>query len=85
MTFQPILMLGDNMSMLLNTSVPSSVLKKMHNAIAYHGVWEPLVAKVMRFEYVKSKETLCDNLSKPFNNEGFHHLVKSWLFCVPEM
>jgi hypothetical protein len=31
----PSLMLGDNMSVVLNTTVPSSVLKK-HNAIAYH-------------------------------------------------
>jgi hypothetical protein len=32
----PGLMLGDNMSAVLNTTVPSSVLKKNHNAIAYH-------------------------------------------------
>jgi hypothetical protein len=32
----PTLMLGDNMSIVLYTSVPSSVLKKKHNAIAYH-------------------------------------------------
>jgi hypothetical protein len=31
----PVLMLGDNMSVVLNTTVPSSVLKKKHNAIAY--------------------------------------------------
>jgi hypothetical protein len=30
----PALMLGDNMSIVLNTTVPSSVLKKKHNAIA---------------------------------------------------
>ena len=34
----PTLMLGDNMSVVLNTSVPSSVLKEKHNAIAYHRV-----------------------------------------------
>jgi hypothetical protein len=28
------LMIGDNMSVVLNTTVPSSVLKKKHNAIA---------------------------------------------------
>jgi hypothetical protein len=32
----PTLMLGDKMSVVLNASVPSSVLKKKHNAIAYH-------------------------------------------------
>jgi hypothetical protein len=32
------LMLGDNMSVVLNTTFPSSLLKKKHNAIAYHRV-----------------------------------------------
>jgi hypothetical protein len=32
------LMPGDNMSVVLNDSVPSRVLKKRHNAIAYHYV-----------------------------------------------
>jgi hypothetical protein len=32
------LMLEDNMSLVVNTTVPSSVLKKNHNAIAYHCV-----------------------------------------------
>jgi hypothetical protein len=34
------LMLGDNTSVVLNTTVPSSVLKRKHNAIAYHRVKE---------------------------------------------
>jgi hypothetical protein len=31
----PALMLGDNMPVVLNTTVPSSALKKKHDAIAY--------------------------------------------------
>jgi hypothetical protein len=38
------LMLGDNMSVVLNTTVPSSVLKKKHNAIAYDRVREAITA-----------------------------------------
>jgi hypothetical protein len=34
----PTLMLGDNTAVILNTSVPSNVLKKKYNAIAYHQV-----------------------------------------------
>jgi hypothetical protein len=49
----PSLMLGDNMSVVLNTSIPSSFLKKKHNAIAYHRVREAIAAKVMRFAYIK--------------------------------
>jgi hypothetical protein len=78
-------MLGDNMTFVLNTSVPSSVLKKKHNAIAYHGVREAIAAKVMRFAYVKSEENVSDILTKPLSNERFHHLVKNWLLRVPEM
>ena len=49
----PALMLGDNMSVVLNTSVPSSVLKKKHNAIAYQCVHKVIAAKVLRFTYIK--------------------------------
>jgi hypothetical protein len=45
----PALMLGDNMPVVLNTTVPSSVLKKKHNAIAYHRVREAIAARIMRF------------------------------------
>jgi hypothetical protein len=69
----------------LNTSVPPSVLKKKHNAIAYHHVREAIAAKVMRFAYVKSEENVSDILTKPLSNENFHYIVKNWLFCVPEI
>jgi hypothetical protein len=80
----PTLMLGDNMSVVLNTSAPSSVLKKKHNAIAYHCVREAIAAKVMRFAYVKSEENVSDILTKPLSNAKFHHLVKNWLFVFPK-
>jgi hypothetical protein len=44
-------MLGDDMSIFLNTSVPLSILKKKHNAIAFHRVQEAIVAKMMRFAF----------------------------------
>jgi hypothetical protein len=78
----PTLMLGDNMSMVLNTWVPSSVVKKKHNAIGYHRVREAIAAKVMRFACVKIEENVSDILTKPLSNEGFYHLVKNWLFRV---
>jgi hypothetical protein len=80
----PALMLGDNMSAVLNTTVPSSLLKKKHNSIAYHRVREDIAAKIMRFAYIKSEENVSDVLTKPLNNEKFHYLMKKWLFRVPE-
>jgi hypothetical protein len=79
----PTLMLGDNMSFVLNTTVPSSVLKKKHNAIAKHQVREAIAAKVMRFVYIKSEENVSDILTKPLSDEKFHYLMKKWLFRVP--
>jgi hypothetical protein len=54
----PELLLGDNMSVFLNTTVPSSVLKKKHNAIAYHRVREAIAARRMRFLYIKNEENV---------------------------
>jgi hypothetical protein len=59
----PALMLRDNMSLFLNTTVPSIVLKKKHNAIAYHRVREAIAARIMRFAYIKSEENVSDVLS----------------------
>jgi hypothetical protein len=78
------LMLADNMSVVLNNTVPSSVLKKKKNAIAYHRVREAIVARIMRFAYIKSEESVSDISTKPLSNEKFHYLMKSWLFRVPE-
>jgi hypothetical protein len=64
----PALILGDNMLVVLNYSAPSSVLKKKHNAIAYHCVQEGIAAKV----------------TKPLCNEKSHYLVKKWLFRTPQ-
>jgi hypothetical protein len=51
------LILGDNTSEVLNTTVPSSVLeKKKHNAIASHRVREAIAASIMRFVHIKSEK-----------------------------
>ena len=81
----PTLMLGDTMSVVLNTSVPLSVLKKKHNAIAYHRVREAIAAKALRFAYGKSEENVGDILTKPLSNESFQYLVRRLLFRVPEV
>jgi hypothetical protein len=61
----PELILGDNMSVVLNTTVASSVLKKKHNAIAYHRVREAFLVRMMRFAYIKSEENVSDVLTEP--------------------
>jgi hypothetical protein len=39
----PALLIGDNMSVVLNTTVPSSLLKKKPHAVANHRVREAIV------------------------------------------
>jgi hypothetical protein len=57
--------LGNNMSVVLNPIVASSILKKKHNAIAYHHVREAIAARIMRFTYMKNEENVSDVLTKP--------------------
>ncbi len=79
----PAMLLGDNMSVVLNTTVPSSVLKKKHNAICYHRVREAIAAGVMKFAHIPSETNLADVLSKPLEFTKFYNLIKPWLFRVP--
>jgi hypothetical protein len=61
------------MSVVLNTKVPSSMLKKKNNAIAYHRVRDYIAARIMRFGYIKSEENVSDVLAKTLRNEKFHY------------
>ncbi len=79
----PALMLGDNMSVVLNTTVPSSVLKKKHLGIGYHRVREAVAAKILRFAHIPSEDNVADVLTKPLGNIAFHRLVRPILFRVP--
>jgi hypothetical protein len=47
-------MLGDRMPIVLKTTVPSSDLKKNHNAIAYHHARKDIETRMMRFSNILS-------------------------------
>jgi hypothetical protein len=68
------------MSIVFNTSFPSSVLKNKHNEIAYNRVREAIAAKIMKFACIKSEENEADILTKSLSNEKFHYFVKSDCF-----
>ncbi len=76
----PSLLLGDNMSVILNTTLPSSKLTKKHQAIAYHRVRECIAAGIVRFAHIRSEENLADMLTKPLVNDKYQHLVSPILF-----
>jgi len=76
----PALMLGDNLSIVTSTTIPSSMLKKKHQAICYHCIQECVAAKVVRFVHVSSKENLSDFMTKPLANDTFLGLIWKILF-----
>ena len=73
-------LLGDNMSVILNTTIPSSMLKKKHQGCAYHRVREAIAADILTFSYIPSEKNFADVLTKPLTIAGHHNLVRPWLF-----
>ena len=57
-------MFGDNESVVTNSTVPKSVLKKRHNALSYHRVREACAAGVMWFIHTPGKTNVADVLTK---------------------
>ena len=76
----PSTMLGDNNSVILNTTVPSSMLKKKHNAVSYHRIRKPTATNIIEFGYIKSTKNYADLLTKPLESSKFHNIVKPLLF-----
>ncbi len=79
----PALILGDNQSMVLNTMVPSSVLKKKHNTVAYHRVCEAIAGSILVFAHCDSKDNYVDLATKSVDKATFYKLVSKVLFRQP--
>ena len=57
-------MFGDNESIITNSTVPQSTLKKRHNALSYHRVCEACAAGIIWFIYTPGKTNIADVLTK---------------------
>ena len=77
---------GDNQSVLANTTVPESQLKKKTQSIAYHFVREGAARDEWRTSYVSTNENEADLLTKMLpsgeKRKGFvrrilHHIFRS--------
>ena len=62
---EPSFVYGDNKSVLANTSVPASTLKKKMNSLSYHFVREGCARDEWRTAYVNTHENVADLLTKP--------------------
>ena len=79
----PAILYGDNMSVVLSTSVPSSVLKKKMLALCYHRVREAIAARIIVYKHIRSKHNKADIFTKPLGTQAFHNLVKDIVFRNP--
>ena len=76
---------GDNMSVILNTTLPSSTLKKKHQACNYHRIRETIAAGIILFGHIDSEDNLADICTKPLSGPVFIPLVSQYLFRIPPM
>ena len=79
----PAMLLGDNNSVVLNCTMPNSVLKKKASAVAHHRIRETIAAGIMKFAHIPSSYNYADILTKPVSGQQFRDLVKPLLFRVP--
>jgi len=77
------LLFGDNMSMVISTTIPSSALKKKHNAIGYHRVREAIAARIIDLLHVPSRANLADLLTKPLGPQIYKQVME--LFWFPTL
>ena len=77
------MLLGDNMSVVLNTTIPSSSLKKKHLGCSYHRIREAIAGKFVIFGHIRSERNLADVGTKPLSNIPFHTLIDPYLFRTP--
>ena len=75
----PSQVLCDNKSVVLNMTLPSSTLKKKHNAIAYHRVRETVAAKIIKVNHIDGKSNLADILTKATDAATFKKYVETCL------
>ena len=76
----PTMVKADNMSVVKNTSLPESVLKKKSNSIAYHYVRERAASGAIMVTYESTETNLADMLTKVQPGPTRHRLVAKVLF-----
>jgi hypothetical protein len=83
---EPAFVYGDNQSVLYNTSIPESTLKKKSQSIAYHMVREGSVRDEWRTVYVNTHLNPADLLTKPLapgeKRRSFIRMLLHHIFLV---
>ena len=72
------------MAVVLNTTIPSSTLKKKHLACNYHKIRETIAAGIIDFGHIDSGDNLADIATKPLNKTAFENVTSMYLFRKPK-
>ena len=72
----PTMTFCDNNSVVLSSTIPGSVLKKKHNAIAYHKIRESIACKILQLYHVTTEWNLADILTKTVPGPKFKRILK---------
>ena len=74
---EPAYIYGDNKSVLYNTSIPESTLKKKSQSLAYHFVREGAARDEWQTVYINTHDNPADLLTKPLpSGEKRHSFVR---------
>ena len=76
----PAVLFVDNEAVVKNTTLPSSSLKKKHNAIAYHKIREAVAAQIVKVAHICSKDNRADILTKALSPQDQYNQTKDILF-----
>ena len=77
-------LVGDNMAVVLNTTLPSSSIKKKHLACNYHRVREAIAGGFLTFGHIDTKLNLADMCTKPLSVGILQPLLNMCLFRKPK-
>ena len=77
-------LVGDNMAVVLNTTLPSSSIKKKHLACNYHRVREAIAGGFLTFGHIDTKLNLADMCTKPLSVGILQPLLNRCLFRKPK-
>ena len=72
---RPTAVIGDNAAVIINASIPDSMLNKKHVAISYHKTRECVAAGVVHPLKILSEFNFADALTKPLGAKKFKSLM----------
>ena len=77
------MLFGDNVAVVLSTTISSSVLKKKPQACKYHKIRESIAAGFIKYGYIRSEENKVGLMTKPLPRIVFEILCFKYLFRRP--